>query len=201
MKVEYPPAPWRLWGEAIVTLRAVSLDTARALTPAGLRVVPVLPGKTLAALYCARYGSRSTLSYHELIVAPALVCSKGRVGFWISHIYVDDPASMAAGREIWGLPKELAKFEWAPKQGYARVERDAACLCEVRWSPRPARLPMPLLAPAFGAKGFIHGTGMCSLTRCPAAISIPARAPFAALSFQRSTAAYFAPQLRLKIPA
>src|SRR5690348_3769306 len=103
---EYPPAPWRLSGVSIQALQLVDSSVARELVPAGLRIVTVWPGKTLGVLYCASYEPPSVLRYHELLLAPALVATGGRIGFWISHIYVDDPASQAGGREIWGLPKE-----------------------------------------------------------------------------------------------
>ena len=45
-----------------------------------------------------------TLAYHELIVF-SHATTRGMV---ISHIYVDAEQSMHGGREIWGLPKELA---------------------------------------------------------------------------------------------
>jgi hypothetical protein len=52
------------------------------------------------------------LEYNELIVVAAFTSYSGSFGGWISHIYVDNPDSVAGGREIWGLPKELAEFSW-----------------------------------------------------------------------------------------
>ena len=72
----------------------------------------LLPGKTLGSIYISCYESGSLLSYNELIVAPGLVRYQGKFGGWISHIYVDNPDSVAGGREIWGLPKEMADFSW-----------------------------------------------------------------------------------------
>src|ERR1700752_1700139 len=106
--INFPSAPWRLEGAAIVTMRTVAIDTARAFVPKGLRIVPVLPGRTLAVMAVAGYGPGSALEYHELVVSPALTFARGKIGFWLSHIYVDSEASLWAGRQIWGLPKELA---------------------------------------------------------------------------------------------
>jgi hypothetical protein len=106
----YPPAPWHLQGDAILTLHLVEIDRARRFVPPELDIVAVLPGKTLGSVYFSDYQPGSVLEYNELIVAPALVQHRGRVGGWISHIYVDCLASVAGGREIWGLPKEVAQF-------------------------------------------------------------------------------------------
>ncbi len=111
----------------------LALERAQAWCPAPLRVLPVVPGRTLALLYLARYGQGSTLCYHELIVACALARSPAAgghpaaSGFWISHIYVDDVRSQAGGRAIWGLPKALARFEWdAARSEWEAPSRDSA---------------------------------------------------------------------------
>lgn len=72
------------------------------------------PGWTFGGVYCAHYGAGSTLEYLELIVIPGLVRRGHRLGAWISHIYVDDAQSVAGGRSIWALPKELAEFRDGP---------------------------------------------------------------------------------------
>jgi acetoacetate decarboxylase len=45
------------------------------------------------------------LEYNELIIIAAVLGYKGKFGAWISHIYVDNPDSVAGGREIWGYLK------------------------------------------------------------------------------------------------
>jgi acetoacetate decarboxylase len=81
-------------------LQLVDIPRARPFVPAALPIVPVFPGKSLGVMYLAAYGPGSALTYNELIVAPALARHGRRVGFWISHIYVDEPRSVAGGREI-----------------------------------------------------------------------------------------------------
>ena len=112
----YPQAPWQLQGYALQTLNLIDIAHSRPLIPAELEIFSVLPGKTLGGVYLCYYGSGSVLSYHELIIASGLVRYQGVVGGWISHIYVDNPASVAGGREIWGLPKQLADFSWQEKK-------------------------------------------------------------------------------------
>ncbi len=108
----YPPPPWQLEGTALLRVQMLKVSQVRESVPAELSIVTALPGRTLGGILAVRYGSGSTLAYHELIVMPALVRHGTRVGGWISHIYVDDPRSCAAGREVWGLSKELAEFQW-----------------------------------------------------------------------------------------
>ena len=109
----FPAAPWTLQGDAFVALKPVSTGAASRLVPPDTKLVSVWPGRTLAILYLARYRTSPVGEYRELIVAPALVSRKGRVGFWISHIYVDSGISLAAGRAIWALPKQMATMQWS----------------------------------------------------------------------------------------
>jgi hypothetical protein len=106
-------APWTLHGDAVVALKTVRQDVARRLIPTDANVISIWPGRTLAILCLAQYRNSPVGEYRELIVAPALISRKGRVGFWISHIYVDSGRSLAAGREIWALPKQMASMRWS----------------------------------------------------------------------------------------
>lgn len=146
---DYPSAPWTLQGEAFVATRVVRTDIAREFVPTDLPVVPIAPRKTLALVALIRYGAGSTLEYHELIVAPAIVRIGWRIGGWISHIYVDDEMSRRGGREIWRVPKQLASFAWSSQRVIARHERVSAELDAS--GARRSRVRMPLMAPMFGS--------------------------------------------------
>ncbi|MEM5838755.1 acetoacetate decarboxylase family protein, partial [Pediococcus acidilactici] len=93
-------------------MQLIDIDRVRPLIPSELEIISVWPGKTLGGIYLSYYGSGSVLEYSELIVIAAFVGYKGKFGGWVSHIYVDNPDSVAGGREVWGLPKELAEFTW-----------------------------------------------------------------------------------------
>jgi acetoacetate decarboxylase len=180
----YPPPPWRLAGHGACWLRLVAIDQARELVPDRYSLVSVLPGRTLGAIYLASYQAGSTLEYRELIVVPALVHYRGRRGAWISHIYVDDERSVAGGREIWGLPKELAQFQDdADGSLSVTVRQGAQVLCHLRASAGLPVLPAPVFAPAFGERGgqtlWLRGRGSARLTPCRGGIEIPADSPFA----------------------
>ena len=71
----------------------------------------------------ANYTS-GTLVYRELIVF-SHATARGMV---VSHIYVDDEQSLSGGREIWGLPKELARrSSTAPTRFAAAPGRRRRC--------------------------------------------------------------------------
>jgi hypothetical protein len=147
----FPSPPWRLRGQALCAVRVVKVSRARRLVPDGLSIVRVAPGRTAALLALVRYGAGSTLQYHEAIIAPALVYAEGRIGMWVSHIYVDHPDSCAAGRQIWGLPKQLAQFTWDDGD----VEMTHADISVRLHAPRSSQhgLRAPLAAAVFGAHG------------------------------------------------
>ena len=127
--MSYPPSPWLLKGYATQSLHLVEIDRARQFVPPQLEIAAVLPGKTLGSIYLSEYQSGSILEYNELIVAPALVKNQGKIGGWISHIYVDNPDSVAGGREIWGLPKEMAEFVRGDR--YTVVKQQDRTLCSL----------------------------------------------------------------------
>ncbi|WP_066374817.1 MULTISPECIES: acetoacetate decarboxylase family protein [unclassified Anabaena] len=118
----YPLAPWTLTGYAIQTLHIINIERVRSLIPPELNIISLWPSKTIASVYFASYCSGSVLEYNELIVVPAVVAYGGKIGAWISHIYVDNSDSMAGGREIWGLPKKLAEFH-REQAGYITVRQ------------------------------------------------------------------------------
>lgn len=145
--LEYPPAPWHLKGVSVQAFRIVPVARVRASIPRELHIVPILPGKTLAVLYCARYSMPSTLAYSELIIAPALVRMNRRIGFWISRIFVDNQSSRLGGREIWHLPKGLADFAWNTPHREVSVSTGSQSLCRIAWQ----RGAMPALPRVRGA--------------------------------------------------
>lgn len=187
----YPPAPWRLRGWAFETLSLVDLAKADLRLPEGLRVVRVGPHHTLGSVYVATYGSGSALEYHELIVLPALVWRAGRLGFWVSHIYVDHPASRAGGRDLWNLPKELADFtvEEGAHGRRVTVRQDGKPLVTVEHRPGRMGVPMMVPLPAFGTLNnpprFFVGKARSRLGMAAPRVEIPQESPLAGLGLGR----------------
>ncbi|MEO6862565.1 MAG: acetoacetate decarboxylase family protein [Microcoleus sp.] len=155
----YPPAPWNLQGYAVQTLQLIDVALVRPLVPSELEIVSVLPGKTLGGVYISSYGLGSVMEYNELIVVSAIANYAGKWGAWISHIYVDNPNSVAGGREIWGLPKELAQFSWegsdsvkvAPLGYRVTVSQANRQLCSLNYSKQSLALPVSFSGNVFSA--------------------------------------------------
>jgi acetoacetate decarboxylase len=188
MNMSYPPAPWHLDGNALLSVHAIDLATAKEFVPIDLEIVSVLPGKTVGALYLSVYEADSTLQYHELIVVPALVRYRGKIGAWISHIYVDNPDSVAGGINIWELPKELADFTWNDRE--VTVAQGDRALCQVRYD----RFGLPLTpwgnialsGDVFGGLAadilMFRGDVKGSLKWIPFDLNIPAESPFSTVN-------------------
>lgn len=186
--MSYPPAPWTLQGQAIQTLQPVDAEQARLEVPAELQIISVWPGKTLGGVYIAAYGPGSVLEYSELIVVAALVNCSGKVGCWISHIYVDNSESVAGGREIWGLPKELAHFTWeGSEQRRVTVCQADRQLCTLLYNPQPWGWRQEFTVPGFSTLGthLLLFTGNVESRVGPtrARLEVPEGSPFAALGF------------------
>ena len=96
----YPPAPWAMVGQLWLSLFKVRepVDELRVAGIYGAAFVSYEPG--------------SPLTYSELLVARlADTDSHGR-RVSITDIWVDSPASVAGGRELWAIPKGLCDFEF-----------------------------------------------------------------------------------------
>ncbi|WP_433203301.1 acetoacetate decarboxylase family protein [Dactylosporangium sp. CS-047395] len=119
----YPPEPWSLRGRMVVSVWMLPLA-----------LVPAVPAELHSAVRVVRLGSRALigtawvdyrpggdLSYRELLAA-VLMRAGLRPRVTITHIWVDSPASRDGGRELWGIPKELASLELTAAPGIARAD-------------------------------------------------------------------------------
>jgi hypothetical protein len=103
-------------------------------------------------------------------------------------MHVDDARSRAGGRELWRLPKELARFRWRP--GEAEVaDAGGAPLVRATWREPRVRVPLAGAAPFLGALDGVVGRGRLAgtLRIAPAAVvlDVPAGSPLAALELGR----------------
>ena len=170
----HPPAPWTLRGPAVLVPATVPIARAREHVPSHVEVLPVAPGRTLGGLVAVAYEPGSTLTYNELVVICGLARGGVRVGFWISHIWVDDERSVSGGREIWKLPKELARFDAA---GTTPAVQIAAT------SPRFA-LPQPGILPMLSSGGLTLGRGALRGGPARVRVEIPPSSPLAELEMR-----------------
>ncbi len=118
--VAFPPAPWSLNGQLYGSIWTVPRPAFKYEFPSEL--VPLVNlGRVGVFAGFVDYQPGSILTYHELI-AGVVVHLKGsfQYAFNITHIWVDDEVSRQGGRELWGVPKELAGFEYR----YRRDNRD-----------------------------------------------------------------------------
>jgi acetoacetate decarboxylase len=69
----------------------------------------VRPAGVYAAAFVS-YEEGSALTYHELLVARPLSTDAYGRRVTITDIWVDSPASVAGGRELWAIPKGLCDF-------------------------------------------------------------------------------------------
>jgi acetoacetate decarboxylase len=185
-----PPMPWRLVARdaALAVPVWVPLEQARPRVPRRYRVLPLLPGRTLGGLFLAEYGPGSTLRYRELIVASATLLHRGRLAAWVTHVFVDDPASVRGGRELLGVPKQLASFDWRDGRVEVRTpEHPVCCLRHGRtlWLWRQTARLVALHGDVRDPERVsLHGNevrGRLGLAR--AAVEIPPRSPLRALGF------------------
>ena len=201
-KKAYPPPPWRLCGRAVFCPRVLDIERVRAFVPPPLSIVPILPGQTLGGLYLASYQAGATLTYHELIVIPALVRHRFWAGAWVSHIYVDDDRSVDGGRAIWGLPKEQATFTGAEAAPVAEVHREAQCLCLLQCGPSCSLGRWPLVAPVLSGKGgpgrqeellWFHAAGSARVHVGHVELVVPRTSPFHVLALGGGPAVHLDP--------
>jgi hypothetical protein len=144
--VHFPPAPWhlrgRMWAGLFRTDAPVPL-------PAPLK--RVLGARWLVVLL-VRYEPGGTLRYDEL--ALGIPARRGlRFGLWVDALWVSDAAGMWGGRRIWGLPKQMARFDWEEDGSAVRVEDAAGVIARFTLDRSAARLPAPWLpAPFWGRR-------------------------------------------------
>ncbi|MCW2792243.1 MAG: hypothetical protein JWO76_1341 [Nocardioides sp.] len=93
---EYPPAPWDMVGQLWLSLFRVRDVPGHADGVHGAAFVSYEPG--------------SPLTYSELLVARLVRSPEHDRRVSISDIWVDSPASMRGGRELWAIPKGLCDF-------------------------------------------------------------------------------------------
>ncbi len=118
--------------------------------PSGVRPVTAF-GRAVVATAFVDYLPGSLLPYRELLAA-VVVRDGLRLGLSITHIWVDSPASKAGGRELWGIPKELAGFKVVPAPAFAAVATDIA---EAEHSSYGRGVPAPVAGSVFQT---LHGS-------------------------------------------
>jgi hypothetical protein len=200
--MSYPATPWTLCGKAIASVHLVNINQVRSLIPSEFQIFSVWPGKTLAGVYLSYYGQGSELEYSELIVVPAIVSYQNKIGGWVSHIYVDNSNSVAGGREIWGLPKELADFTWENDKRVTVRQGDRS-LCTLNYNPQNLAWRQRLTGYSFSVKGaeLIQFPAHCeaSFGLIGSSLEIPAESPFSDFNLGQPFLTVRAEQMKLQV--
>ncbi|WP_433043773.1 acetoacetate decarboxylase family protein [Dactylosporangium sp. CS-033363] len=117
----YPPEPWTLRGRMVVSVWMLPLALVPALPPELRGAVRVLRlgSRALIGTAWVDYRPGGDLSYRELLAA-VLMRAGLRSRVTITHIWVDSPESRDGGRELWGIPKDLAAFELSDSRASAQ---------------------------------------------------------------------------------
>lgn len=140
-EVPYPPAPWKCSGQ--MWSGFFKSEAPREL-PAGFK--HMLDRHTFIVTVI-RY-MEGTLRYDELLFStPAWLGA--RPGMYVNDIWVNDRASVWGGRRIWGLPKNLAEFNWSDSG--VEISDDHGLIANISMDKRQSRSPLMWLPiPGFG---------------------------------------------------
>ncbi|WP_257455097.1 acetoacetate decarboxylase family protein [Archangium lipolyticum] len=151
---DFPPAPWVLRGQIYGSMWMVPAERIQ------FRVDPTFELLTFAGRVCVvacfvDYQEGSVLTYGELFGAVSVRTREPRHrGLTVTHMWVDSERSMRGGRALWGMPKEMARFEFDhhPPEGAfrgigwdSRKKELARMSCDVvAGLPDSVRIPMSL---------------------------------------------------------
>lgn len=139
----YPPPPWRLRGMVHAALWRVPRGALPGPLPEGAR--PLGWGRSaLLATVRAEWQPGGDLAYGELVAAVPVRLG-GRIGVAITAAWVDSPASLAGGRALWAIPKQLGRFETVDgRTELTDVQGPVAAFTDRPGRALPLRLPVPL---------------------------------------------------------
>lgn len=134
----YPAEPWELHGHNVVGIWFLPKQSAPPPPVGGTRSIGLFGRRVVAAGFFV-YEEPSPLTYAE-VMATVLVRKGLRPRVSITHIWVDSPASRRGGRELWGIPKDLAAFDVDGTRHYAAQGIGSVRVDRVRRA--PWRLPL-----------------------------------------------------------
>lgn len=203
--MSYPAPPWKIQGYGFFNLHLLDVERVRSFIPSQFQIISTFPGKTIGGVYIASYQAGSSLLYNELIVVSGLVTYPNHIGAWISHIYVDNPDSVAGGREIWGLPKELAQFVWNfSNQSSVKVMQGDRVLCELSRQWQGLSLPLPpLTAPVLTTLESIpaqfQAKSQLQVQLIGATLQVPSTSPFAPLNLGQGWLSFYSDRLSVTV--
>lgn len=154
--IDYPPEPWYLGGELLVSAFLVPRTLVPRALPRPQRSLG-WGGKVVVGAAFVRYVPGGALSYDELLVA---IPSVPGPRVTIPQIWVDSAASAAGGRELWGIPKQLADFTRTETAHAVTMAMGTAARIDARYGqcrvPGMPRLPLTTLQVLDGRRTLAH---------------------------------------------
>ena len=129
----------------------------------------------------ADYGPGSTIVYHELLGVGGVAWSGVTPAAWITHAHVDDDASIAGGRAIWGIPKRDGDFQWVRTRSGEQLSVSLAGrgVVTVSVATRPRAATLRVTAPFVGRDGGKRAWAAGRLRGAPVSVrvQVPADSP------------------------
>lgn len=104
-------APWKLTGSGFILLFVANKDKMLDLHQMSLEDRKSYRGG-LGVMILANYVTSNIGPYSELLFIPGDFEYAGSLYKRITKIYVSTQASVDNGKKNWGIPKELAEFDW-----------------------------------------------------------------------------------------
>jgi hypothetical protein len=199
--MSYPAEPWHLRGQLHLSVWSVPLARLPRLPDgfaAAVRPVTV-GGRGLVGAAWVEYEPGGVLRYRELLSA-VLVRDGARLRVSVTDIWVDSEISRDGGRELWGIPKQLADLDFEPDAGggpagaadrltaQARTAAGVIAQATISAGPRyPGRWParLSVVQELAGRVKVTPVRGRAGLQHAKAIWSVPPSGPLAYLSGRR----------------
>ncbi|PGH47575.1 acetoacetate decarboxylase family protein [Streptomyces sp. Ru87] len=146
--VDFPPEPWHLTGDMVVSLwRVPPDDLPRWRLPPTARPLIVRRRCTLLTFW-VDYRPDGVLAYREFLIALAVRHERRLMGSTVAA-WVDDERALAGGRALWGIPKQLGELTLRTGRGgtQGRLAAEGVPAVSVGFRDGP-RLPCRLRARA-----------------------------------------------------
>jgi hypothetical protein len=104
-------SPWTLTGRGFSAACLFRVSRVKSYIPSHFHIQQVLPGYTLGGYYGLHYDASPVGPYDELIVFPGLVTFGNKMGFYVSHSYVNQERALHGAAPCWGPPRALKRLE------------------------------------------------------------------------------------------
>jgi acetoacetate decarboxylase len=138
----FPKPPYFYKNATLMVFKYVTSEGAARMVPESVE----LADPPTAGLVFASYPSSNLGPYDEVVLFLDVVF-QGRPLQFAAFLYVTTDAAMAAGREMGGYPKKIARIEHLPGPAYTAIMERPAGLRICTGTMRPEQLVIPATPP------------------------------------------------------